>query len=130
MRSVIFGAIITAFLASAGTVQAGNDLDGKSLFCKAKDETSYFPVYGLVFDQGKVTRWHLNGYFKIKADQDKSDHVRGTRYISWSTRRHNPLLNRHTLKINGNDQCEITTSTELQKTLDNLIEVAKRANKI
>ena len=62
MRSVIYGALITLFLASVGTVQAG-ELDGKSLFCTSKDMTH--PVYGLVFDQGKVTKHDVHGYSKI-----------------------------------------------------------------
>ena len=50
MRSVIYGAIITVFLASAGTVQAANELDGKALLCTSIHKT--YPVYGLVFDKG------------------------------------------------------------------------------
>ena len=61
MRSVIYGAIITVFLASAGTVQAANDLDGKALLCSSN---LTYPVYGLVFDQGKVSRWQVDGYSK------------------------------------------------------------------
>ena len=64
MRSIIFEIFITSFLACAGTVQAG-DLDGESLFCKADDTTH--PVYGLLFDQGKVTRWQVDGFSKMKA---------------------------------------------------------------
>ena len=56
MRSAIYGVIFTAFLASAGIVQAG-ELDGKSLFCTNLHLTKIHPVYGLVFEHGEVTRW-------------------------------------------------------------------------
>jgi len=48
MRSVVYGAIITAFLASAGTVHAENELDGKSLICK---EEGFVEIY-FVFTRG------------------------------------------------------------------------------
>ena len=50
MRSVIYGALITTFLASAGTVQAANELDGKALLCISGNSTH--PHCGLVFDKG------------------------------------------------------------------------------
>ncbi|MGY8993740.1 MAG: hypothetical protein ACKVK8_06270 [Rhodospirillales bacterium] len=53
----IRGAIITVFLASAGTVKAANNLDGKALLCSSA--STIRPVYGLVFDKGKVSRWQL-----------------------------------------------------------------------
>ena len=115
------------FLASAGTVQAANDLDGKALFCKVK-YTSVYPVYGLIFDQGKVTRWQVNGYSKTTSYRNKKYHVRGTRYITWDFPA-NVTLDRHTLKVDG-DICVITNVSELQKKLDKIIAAAKKKNKL
>lgn len=64
MRSVIYGTLITAFLVSAGTVLAANDLDGKALLCKNKYSKTN-PYDGFVFDAGKVTKWEVNGYSKV-----------------------------------------------------------------
>ena len=60
---MIYGALITVFLASAGTVQAANDLDGKALICLTKSDNN--SIYGLVFDLGRVTRWQVEGYSKV-----------------------------------------------------------------
>jgi hypothetical protein len=128
MRSAIYGVIFTAFLASAGIVQAG-DLDGKSLFCTDVSDKTH-PVYGLVFDQGKVTRWEVNGFSKTNPYAGKSYTTKGTRYIQWhSSRILIQKLDRHTLKVYG-DQCSITTPTEIFHKLDEIIAVAKRTNKI
>ena len=75
MRSVIYGAIIAVFLASAGTVQAANDLDGKSLFCVSHlgqtkpclPRDCPHTLYGLEFDEGEVLRWQVKGYSKVTA---------------------------------------------------------------
>jgi hypothetical protein len=60
MRSVIYGVIFTAFLASAGVVQS-MELDRKALLCASKN---IIPVYGLLFDRGKVARVQMTGYSK------------------------------------------------------------------
>ena len=65
MRSVIYGTLITAVLVGAGTVQAANDLDGKALLCKNKYSNTN-PYHGFVFDAGKVTKWEVKGYSKVK----------------------------------------------------------------
>jgi hypothetical protein len=51
MRSVIYGAIITAFLASAGTVHAGK-LEGVSLYCPGNvPETTMGFIFGKPYPQ-------------------------------------------------------------------------------
>jgi hypothetical protein len=128
MRSAIYGVIFTAFLASAGIVQAGV-LDGKSLFCTNTSDKTH-PVYGLVFEQGEVTRWQVDGFSKTKRYEGKSYTTKGTRYIQWhSSGLHYPKLDRQTLKIYSH-QCSITTPTEIFQKLHEIIAVAKRTNKI
>jgi len=127
MRSAIYGVIFTAFLASAGIVQAG-ELDGKSLFCTDLNNKTH-PVYGLVFEQGKVTRWQVDGFSKKKPYEGKPYYARGTRYMEWHEISTWTKLDRQTLKVDG-DQCLITTPTEIFQKLDEIIAVAKRKNKI
>ena len=127
MRSAIYGVIFTAFLASAGIVQAG-DLDGKSLFCANLNYKSV-PVYGLVFEQGKVTRWMVQGYSKEKTYEGKTYSVRGTRYVEWFYVGARVKLDRQTLMVNA-DQCSITTPFEIFQKLDEIIATAKKKNKI
>jgi hypothetical protein len=108
-------------------VQVG-DLDGKSLFCTDLDNKTH-PVYGLVFEQGKVTRWQVDGFSKKKPYEGNTYYARGTRYIRWH--RGNLIINfdRHTLKVDG-DQCLITTPTEIFQKLDEIIATAKKKNKL
>jgi hypothetical protein len=126
MRSVIYGAIITAFLACAGTVQAANDLNGKALLCVSED--MIHPVYGLVFDQGKVTRWNVSGYSKVTAYQEKPYWLIGTQRVGWYGLRLARLY-RETLKVD-NDQCSISSKTKIFQKLDEIIVAAKMKNKI
>jgi hypothetical protein len=127
MRSAIYGVIFTAFLASAGIVQAG-DLDGKSLFCTDL-HNGHHPVYGLVFEQGKVTRWQVDGFSKKKPYEGKTYNEKGTIHIYWNAGAGWIYLDRRTLKVDA-DQCSITTPTEIFHKLDEIIAVAKRTNKI
>jgi hypothetical protein len=127
MRSVIYGALITVFLASAGTVEAANELDeldGKVLLCVSKDMTH--PVYGLVFDQGKVTSWRVDGYSKVNA-YNLSYRLLGTKRVSWGGA--GGFLYRETLKI-GDDQCSISSKAGIFQKLDEIIAAAKKKNKI
>jgi hypothetical protein len=80
MRSAIYGVIFTAFLASAGIVQAGV-LDGKSLFCTNTSDKTH-PVYGLVFEQGEVTRWQVDGF--SKKNRMKVNPIRSEEPDMWS----------------------------------------------
>ncbi|MDC0987348.1 hypothetical protein OAS67_08805 [Alphaproteobacteria bacterium] len=123
MRSAIYGVIFTAFFASAGIVQAG-ELDGKALFCSSTN--TLHPFYGLVFDQGKVTRLEVEGFFRSIAYFGRKYKALGTRYIRW---RSNITLDRHTLMV-GRDQCSISSETDIFQKLDEIIAVAKRTNKI
>jgi hypothetical protein len=124
MRSVIYGTIITVFLASAGTVQAANELDGKALLCTSKHRDH--PIYGLVFNGGQVSRWQFKGYSKVISY--KSEYrFQGLKKVWWF-RQGSSLLNRETLKIGG-DQCSISTKTEIFQKLDKRITAAKKKNK-
>jgi hypothetical protein len=83
MRSVIYGVLITVFLASAGAAREikfpehpSKPLDGKAVLCTANNKASTYPVYGLMFNQGKVMRWQVNGYFKNLAYFKKESDVR------------------------------------------------------
>jgi hypothetical protein len=122
MRSVIYGTLITLFLASAGIVQAG-ELDGKALLCTSKYTTQ--PVYGLVFDKGKVTKWQITGYSK-STEYNHNYRLDGTTVVRWLSYH---FLNRETLKAN-NDQCAISSKTEIFRKLDEIISAAKKTNKI
>ena len=127
MRSVIYGALITVFLASAGTVQAAmesNELDGKALLCASKSKT--YPVYGLVFDKGKVSRWIVEGYSK-KIAYNRSYRLFGTKRVSWAGA--GGILFRETLKV-GNDQCSISSKKKIDQKLDEIIAAGKKKNKI
>jgi hypothetical protein len=122
MRSVIYGVLITVFLASAGTVQAG-ELDGKALLCTT-NYSIHYPVYGLVFDKGKVRKLVVEGYSKtILYTQEYF--LTGTKVVNWL----NSALNRETLKI-GSDQCSISSNTEISQKLDEIIATGKKKNKL
>jgi hypothetical protein len=125
MRSVIYGVLITVFLASAGTVQAGNDLDGKALLCNSNDITH--PVYGLVFEKGKVKRWEVSGYSK-KVSYSVTYELPGIKKVRWRTYRWFNL-NRETLKV-GSDQCRVLSKTAIFLTLDVIIAAGKKMNKL
>ena len=125
MRSVIYGALFTVFLACAGTVQAANDLDGKSLLCR-----SIHLTYGLVFDQGKVTRYEVEGYSKTTAFT-KPYYLDGTHKVFWG----GVGLNRKTLQVGSMfqsepDQCSISSKAGVFQKLDEIIAAAKKKNKI
>ena len=83
MRSVIYGALITAFLASAETVHAAGELDGKSLLCEPSNRGPHL-FYGLVFDQGKVARHDVKGYSKVIA-YNRPYRLEGTKLVRWGT---------------------------------------------
>jgi hypothetical protein len=128
MKSVIYGTLITVFLASAGTVHAANDLDGKALRCLTKSENN--PVYGLVFASGRVTRWQIEGYSKVALYENRNYHLNGTDKVYWhSNDLYRRSLNRKTLKT-GNDQCEISSKKEIFLKLDEIIATAKKTNKL
>ena len=123
MRSVIYGTLITLFLASAGIVQAG-ELDGKALLCTSNYYTHH--VYGLVFEKGKVTRVHVKGYSKSTIYK-ASYRLYGTKDVRW--RNDSLNLKRETLKV-SNDQCSISSKTEIFQRLDEIIATAKKKNKL
>jgi hypothetical protein len=131
MRSVIYGVIFTAFLASVGTVHAANDLDGKALLYTAYNKATTYPVYGLVFDKGKVSKWQVKGYSKNNPYSRKYL-LKGTKTVQWAyltTYLTTKYLNRETLKI-GYDQCSISSKTEIFQKLDEIIATAKKKNKL
>jgi hypothetical protein len=123
MRSAIYGVIFTAFLASAGIVQAG-ELDGKSLFCTNTSDKIH-PVYGLVFGSGHVSKYIVKGYIKT-SEYTLSYWLTGTKLVDWN----NGRLNRETLKTSHNDQCAISSKTKIFQKLDEIIATAKKKNKI
>jgi hypothetical protein len=106
MRSAIYGVIFTAFLASAGIVQAG-DLDGKALLCTDGNK-SFTYTFGLVFDQGKVTSWMVKGYIKT-IQYTQQYQLRGTTYVDWKF----GSLNRETLKALHLGQCAVSSKTKI-----------------
>jgi len=82
MRSAIYGVIFTAFLVIPCVAQGDSaekqfpapnyeshrtgikgELDGKALLCTSKSQIN--PVFGLIFDQGKVSRHEVDGYSKV-----------------------------------------------------------------
>jgi len=125
MRSVIYGALITVFLASAGTVQAG-ELDGKALLCTDGNLATKYPIYGLVFEQGKVSRHDVNGYSKFIKYNSKY-RPWGTDLIMSNAWRY--PLNRKTL-IFGSSKCSLSSKIEIFKKMDEIIAAAKKKNKI
>lgn len=128
MRSVIYGTLITVFLASAGTVEAANDLDGKALLCGIK-YGKYTLYHGYVFDAGKVTKWEVNGYSKVKPYTKPLRYkLKGPYEVQWNER-HTIYLNRQTLIVNGR-QCQISSKKEIFLKLDEGIADAKKKNKI
>jgi len=128
MRSIIYGTLITVFLASAGTVQAANDLDGKVLICLTKSDNN--SIYGLVFDLGRVTRWQVEGYSKVALYENRNYHLNGTDKVYWHNNElYRRSLNRKTLKT-GNDQCEISSKKKIFLKLDEIIADAKKKNKL
>jgi hypothetical protein len=125
MRSVIYGAIIAVFLASAGTVQAG-ELDGRALLCNSSNDINY-PVYGLVFEKGMVSKWQMEGYSK-KVSYSASYEVRGIKKVRWWLTYKWYYLNRETLTIDR-DQCAVSSKTKVFQKLDEIIATAKKKNK-
>ena len=131
MRSVVYGALITAFLASAGTVQAANQLDGKALLCASKNEIH--AVYGLVFKQDMVTRYEVVGYARTPLYAKKYKLV-GTKFVEWGSGTVNwSRLNRENLEYRSSlgwrDKCAVSTKAEVFEKLDEIIAAAKKKNK-
>jgi len=129
MRSAIYGVIFTAFLASAGIVQAANELDGKALLCGG---------FGFVFEQGKVVRWQVEGYSKV-IKYTRPYFVSGPRKVYWQLwdkiwNKYNKYgVDRETLQYTtpGTSQkCSVSTKTEIFQKLDEIIATAKKKNKI
>lgn len=130
MWTVLYGIIITILVVCAGTAWAAHDLDGKALFCKSVSEISDHPFYGLVFNKGSVTRFHVDGYSKVALYKNRNYHLKGTEEVFWHNNElYRQFLNRETLKT-GNDQCEISTENEIFQKLDVIISAAKKKNKI
>ena len=129
MRSVIYGTLFTVFLACTGTVQAANDLDGKALLCTDPNINSTNPVYGLVFDQGMVTRLEVDGYSKVTAYNKRPYRLVGTKQVRWGRDPYTHTLNRETLEI-GNAQCSISSKKKIDQKLDEIIATGKKKNKI
>jgi len=126
MRSVIYGTLITAFLVSAGTVEAANDLDGKALLCK-NELSKTNPYHGFVFDAGKVTKWVVNGYSKVNPYTRPLHYtLKGLNEVYWEPQ---TWLNRQTLIVSGL-QCKISSKKEIFLKLDEIIADAKKKNKI
>ena len=114
------------FLASAGTVQAANELDGKALLCTSK--SYYQPVYGLVFDKGKVSKWGMVGSSK-KILYSVTYEFDGIKKVKWFYYPQLHYLNRQTLGVNF-DQCSISSKAEIFKKLDETYAAEKKKNKI
>lgn len=127
MRSVIYGTLITVFLANAGTVQGANDLDGKAVLCSTWSKISN-SVYGLVFEAGKVTRWQTKGYSKAWGFSPRKYDLKGSTEVTWFNFR--PFyLNRKTLQTDD-AQCKISSKKEIFQKLDEIIATAKKKNKL
>ena len=103
-------------------MQAANELGGKALLCVSKDMT--YPVYGLVFDRGKVIKWRVAGYSKV-ISYTRSYWLVGTKQVAWNAE----PLDRETLKV-GDDQCSISSKVGIFHKLDEIIAAAKKKNKI
>jgi hypothetical protein len=135
MRSAIYGVIFTAFLASAGIVQAG-ELDGKALFCTSRVGQTKpclpgdcpYTVYGLEFYDGWVLRWEVRGYSKVTVSKH-SYLLDGTSEVYWDQPQRK-VLNRGTLLMNNDDECLLSSKTEIFQKLDEIIATAKKKNKI
>ncbi len=136
MRSASYAVMFSTLFWCLGTAQAANDLDGKALMCF--DPNPFAPhhqTYGLVFDKGKVTRIHVEGYSKVSLYK-LAYSLRGTTEVYWvysST----VTLNRETLKVNSyqysdqySDQCKISSKKEISQKLDAIIAEAKKKNKL
>tara|TARA_B100000676_G_scaffold248014_1_gene251500 strand:- start:1635 stop:2003 length:369 start_codon:yes stop_codon:yes gene_type:complete len=122
MRSTIYGTLITTFLVTAGTAQAANDLDGKALFCFGADR------FGITFTDGKATKWIVKGYEK-KKEYVKSYELIGTDKVQWKILSIPRTLNRETLVFEGR-QCQLSTKLDIFSSLDEIIEQAKKKNKL
>ena len=129
MPSVIYGTLFTVFLASAGTVHAANELDGKTLLCTPFYSNTH-PVYGLVFDQGMVTQLEVDGYSKVTA-YNRRYRLNGTKQVKWLALGGVFILNRETLQVGeilqvGNDQCSISSMEKIDQKLDEIIAAGKK----
>ena len=122
MRSVICGIVLTLFFVFTGNVKAANDLDGKALFCISAHEWQEHPLYGLTFDNGILTRHHVDGYEIIRLRYSYS--LKGTTRVKWG---YNDYVDRVTLISNG-DQCSISSIVEITQNLNYVIATAKKKN--
>ena len=123
---------------------AGEYLDGKALFCTSKSDKRY-PVYGLVFDQGKVTKYQLAGYSKVRGYlKPREFYLIGSHIVEWySGIDWLNRLNRKTLTVfenappfrlhkkkgedkKGRDQCSLSSKKEIFQKLDAIIATAKK----
>ena len=127
MRSGVIGIVIAVFLANTGTVRAASDFDGKALLCTSR--STIHPVYGLVFDQGKVTKHDVHGYSKIIPY--KNDYfLVGLHQVKWiSPSKRWVYLDRKTLEVDFSS-CSLSSEKEIFLKLDEIITAAKTKNKI
>ncbi len=130
MRSEIYGVIFTVFLASAGTVEAANDLDGKALWCELGE-------IGWSFENGRVSKLRVDGYsITNKVDEYLPYKVSGpTSVIWWQSLARKFTLNREALTVTSTApyktfRCSISSKTEIFQKLDEIIAAAKKKNKI
>ena len=124
------------FLTCTGTVQATNELDGKSLLCR---KMQHHPLQhreitrGLVFQEGKVIVYGIEG-LSTSVMYTSLYRLVGTYLVQWKYKiKENGWgheLNRETLKTNLDGQCAISSNAEIFQVLDEIIATAKKKNKI
>ena len=83
----------------------------------------------MVFDAGKVNTWIVEGHLKKRKNQ-KVYYLRGISEVFWEVAyRTKIVLNRETLKADG-DQCEISSKKGIYQKIDEIIVEVKKRNKI
>ena len=127
MRSVIYGVLLTVLVGRAGIVQAANNLDGKALVCVGYHKYKYtHPMYGLVFEDGKVSRHVVNGYSKV-IEYSVRYKLLGTNKVAWVDRTEQHSLDRETLQ-QGTSRCTLSSKNGVNRKLDEIIANAKKKN--
>ena len=97
-------------------------------FCKEKYNSAN-SYHGLVFDAEEVTKWEAKGY-SIDVAWSKPYWLEGTDEVRWRDNGSKIFtLNRQTLVLN-NFQCKVSSVTEILEKLEEVIEDAKKKNKI
>ena len=115
-------------------MQAG-EIDGKAVLCDTDEhavKTGKDP-FGLIFENGKVAKWGINGYRKVIIHETNYT-IEGSKTIEWWKYGIRQYLPRDKLfyhsEVSGGAKCSLSSKVEILKKLNEHISWAKKKNKL